>query len=87
MASNYGLVKQRRSRVNYGVLSRIVWIKDLHGKKDVVKAVADRFDREEKCSWVKAIDWLIRKVGLLASQLQIPELNDKSYHIGPTHSF
>jgi hypothetical protein len=65
MASNYGLVKQRRSRLSYGILTRIVWNEKLHGDKNVVKATMDLFDRDEKCRWVQAIDWLIRQVSLL----------------------
>lgn len=65
MASNYGLVKQRRSRLSYGILTRIVWDEKEHGDKNVVKATTDRFDRGEKCRWVLAIDWLVRQVGLL----------------------
>jgi hypothetical protein len=66
MASNYGLVKQRRSRLSYGILTRMVWVEKAHGDKNAVKATADRFDRGEKCRWVQVIDWLVRRVGLLS---------------------
>jgi hypothetical protein len=64
MVSNYGLVKQRRSRLSYGILSRIEWVEKLHGDKNVVKATSDLFDRDEDCRWVQAIDWLVRQVSL-----------------------
>jgi hypothetical protein len=66
MASNYGLVKQRRSRLSYGILTRMVWNETVHGDKNVVKATTDLFDRDEGCRWVQVIDWLVRQVCLLS---------------------
>ncbi len=90
MASNYGLVNQRRSRLSYGILTRVVWDEKLHGDKNVVKAVTDIFDRDEKCRWVQVIDWLVRKVSLPLFHLRpypdIQAVDTRSCPTGATDS-
>jgi hypothetical protein len=80
MASNYGLVKQRRSRLSYGILTYIPWEKKLHGSKKASGAVFDKYNRAEVN--VKVIDWLICKVCSAFFHLSHHELRTETDVLG-----
>jgi hypothetical protein len=64
MASNNSLVKGRRSRLSYGILTYRPYEQGIHKSKKAVRAVWDKFDKKDIN--VKVIDWFIRKVSSIS---------------------
>ncbi len=67
MATRLGLVKQRRSRLSYGILTQVQYDPEKHGSEDITQPKRDKFDDTEID--LEVIDWLVRKVGLFHTKL------------------
>jgi hypothetical protein len=63
MASRYGLVKQRRSRLSYGIFTYEQYDPIKHGSEDICSPVKDQYERgRDDPKLIKVVDWLVRKV-------------------------
>jgi len=78
MASRYGLVKQRRSRFSYGILTYYPYDRKIDGDREVARPVWDKFDKKEMN--VKVVEWLFRKVCIIHclalhsySKIEVPD--------------
>ena len=55
----HGLVSQRRSKLNYGVITYQPYEKEVHGSRSDARPVLGSFDGDE---YVKTIEWFLPKV-------------------------
>lgn len=65
MGWQHGLIRQRRSRLSYGIFTYVLYNEQEHGPAEVVKPIRDQYEKDEFN--IKAIDWLVRKVSIFDS--------------------
>jgi hypothetical protein len=58
------MIKQRRSRLSYGLFTYLDYDEQLHGSKEDMELFIDPVERGDQLQ-LKVIDWLVRKVAYL----------------------
>lgn len=65
LSLRYGMIKQRRSRLSYGLFTYLDYDEKLHGSKEDLELFLDPVERGDQLQ-LKVIDWLVRKVAYLS---------------------